>query len=207
MKYGGENPNRLALYKKLNLNPEKVYGLNQIHSQIVLVVDSNNPPSVEADGMISNDKNITLSVTVADCLPVYLIDNVSGAFGLVHSGWKGTGIVCNALNLMKQHYSTNPQDVTAILGPCIGVCCYKVDAERAAVFENNYGARSVKKDKDSFYLDLKEANKYILTQAGVINIMASEDCTCCDKRFGSFRREGEAYTRMTALLSFPSNLK
>ena len=211
MKDDGDNPNRLALYKKLNLNPELVYGLNQIHSRKVLVVDSDNPPfiktgafrhSIEADGMITNDKNITLSVTVADCLPVFLIDTVSGAFGVAHSGWKGTGIAVDALNLMKTVYNVNARDVAVVLGPCIGSCCYKVDAERAAIFERDFGAMSVRKDNDNdnFYLDLRKANVKLLTEAGVQKIEVCEDCTCCDERFGSFRREGEGYIRMIALI-------
>jgi copper oxidase (laccase) domain-containing protein len=86
MKLERENPNRQKLFKTLNLDAAKVYGLNQIHSQTVLVVDSNHPPVIEADGMVTNDKDITLSVTVADCLPVYLFDKATASFGIVHSG-------------------------------------------------------------------------------------------------------------------------
>ena len=202
MKYGQENLNRLALFKELKLNPKKVYGLNQIHSRKVLVVDSGNPPMTEADGMITNDKSIALSVTAADCLPVILLDTASGAVGIVHSGWKGTGIVIDALNLMKTTYNTNPRAVTAILGPCIGSCCYKVDKERASFFEKEFGQKSVRKENKNFYLDLKAANVKLLQDIGVQKISIYKECTCCDERFGSFRREGEGFTRMMALVGW-----
>jgi YfiH family protein len=199
MKYDKANQNRKALFAKLKLNPQNVYGLKQIHCRSVVLVDINNPPACEADGMITDDRNVTLSVTVADCLPVFLLDVKSGAFGLVHSGWKGTGIALNALNLMKERWGTESGGVAAILGPCIGSCCYKVDAERAAVFEKEFGNESVRKSGEDFYLDMKAANIRLLSDAGVKNIAVCEDCTFMDERLGSFRREGAQFTSMAAL--------
>jgi YfiH family protein len=209
MKYGRKNPNRQKLFNELEQKHKhmhmlkltaKVYGINQIHSQTVLPVDSENPPLIEADGMVTNDKDITLSVTVADCLPVFLLDVKTSSFGIVHSGWKGTGIVLSALALLTEKWKTNSADVAAVLGPCIGACCYKVDKERASVFEKDFGAESVRKDGGSFFLDLKLANIKLLKEAGVRNIAVCENCTFCDERLGSFRREGEKFTRMAAVL-------
>jgi len=201
MKYDRMNQNRQALFAKLKLNPENVYGLKQVHSHSVVLVDSNNPPACEADGMVTDDRNVTLSITVADCLSVFLLDTKSGVFALVHSGWKGTGIVLNALNLMKERWGTAPGDVATILGPCIGSCCYKVDAERAAVFEKEFGSESVRKSGGDFYLDMKAANIKLLSDTGVKNIAVCGDCTFTDKRLGSFRREGTCFTHMAALVN------
>jgi len=202
MKYGGQNQARPALAGGLGLDPSRVYGLQQVHSRTVLVVDRHNPPSVPADGMVCRDASIALSVTVADCLPVYLLDTESGAFGLVHSGWKGTGIALEALRLMRENWRTRPQAIAAVLGPCIDSCCYKVDADRAAAFEKEFGAESVRKTHEGdCYLDLKAANIRLLDSAGVRNIAVCNDCTFTDERLGSFRREGaQNYTRMAALV-------
>jgi YfiH family protein len=210
MKYSKQNPVRLALFDILAL--PLVYGLEQVHSRDVLAVDRNRPPAVSADGMVSADREIALSVTVADCMPVYLFDTESGAFGLVHSGWKGTGIALRALELMREHWRTRPEAVAAVLGPCIGSCCYKVDENRAAMFESKFGAIppgsaaenlalppvTLRNDTDC-RLDLKAANIRLLAAAGVRNIAVCGGCTFCDDRLGSFRREGaEHYTRMAA---------
>jgi YfiH family protein len=215
-----ENPARLALFAALGL--ERVYGFTQIHSRTVLEVDRYNHPAAAhpakfppaADGMVSRDRRIALSVTVADCLPVYLYDTESGAFGLVHSGWKGTGIALEALRLMAERWGTKPEAAAAVLGPCIDSCCYKVDTERAAFFEREFGADppglssadaallkpAVRRDGAGCYLDLKAANVRLLAGAGVRNIAVCADCTFTDERLGSFRREGEGYTRMAAIV-------
>ena len=199
--YPKQTPNRLALFGKLGLNADCVYGLKQIHSHTVIEVDRSNPPLISADGMICNDREIALSVIVADCLPVYLYDTESGAFGLAHSGWKGTGIVLEALRLMQERFSARPEAVAAILGPCIDSCCYKVDAARAKSFEKEFGETSVRKSGEDFYIDLKAANIRLLKNAGVRDIAVCGNCTFTDKRLGSFRREGHKdYTHMAALV-------
>jgi YfiH family protein len=210
MKIGEQEQNRRALFEELGLKPENVFGLKQIHSRNVLAVDGNNPlpAGTEGDGMITNDPNIALSVTVADCLPVFLLDAktkaakgaATGAFSLVHSGWKGTGIAAVALNLMKERYGSDIADIAAVLGPCIGPCCYKVDEVRAREFEKEFGSESVRKAAGEFFLDLKAANIKLLENAGVKNIAVCENCTFCDERLGSFRREGKGFVHMAAVV-------
>ncbi|MCL1991624.1 MAG: polyphenol oxidase family protein [Spirochaetes bacterium] len=198
---GGQNLQRLGLFEKAGLDPGSVCGLRQIHSQTVLEVSRESPPQESADGMVCNDRRLALSVTAADCLPVYLYDTESGAFGLVHSGWKGTGIVLQAIKMMGERFGSKPGSIAAVLGPCIDSCCYKVDAGRAAGFEKNFGAGAVRRADGDFYLALKTANIQLLEGAGVKHAALCSNCSFCDPRLGSFRREGaENYTLMAALL-------
>ncbi|MDR1250925.1 MAG: polyphenol oxidase family protein [Treponema sp.] len=217
MAYSVQNPARLALLKAVGLDPVRVYGLTQIHSRQVLAVDRQRPPDIPADGMVSGDRQISLSITAADCLPVYLLDTETGAFGLLHSGWRGTGIAVQALKCMAKHWGTKPEAIAAVLGPCLDSCCYKVDEERAVAFDQKFGAvlpelaakdaalfkpvtrREERMEGVSWYLDLKAANIRLLAASGVRNIAVCGDCTFTDERLGSFRREGREYTRMAAL--------
>ena len=198
--------NRHLVFNELNLKEEQVFSISQVHSRIVLAADTKTRPLGCGDGLVTNDSNIILSVLVADCLPVYLYDTESGAFGIVHSGWKGTGIVAEAINLMKEKFVTNPCDIAAVLGPCIGCCCYKVDAERADFFKKEFGIESVRKSNEDFFLDLKAANIKLLKDIGVNNIAVCNNCTFCDERLGSFRREGAQFTHMVAMIYTEGNL-
>jgi YfiH family protein len=214
---GGLNsPVRDRFYRSLGLEPERVYACVQVHSREVLEVDrrcSNHGPA--ADGMISRDPGVILSVTVADCMPVYLYDTAGGGFGLVHSVWRGTGIVLAALELMADRWGTRPGEVAAVLGPAIRGCCYRVDEERARSFEAEFGGPGgayplgnvIRRTGETpegggtsaWYLDLPAANARLLANAGVRNIAVCGNCTFTDPNFGSFRREGPNYTRMAAL--------
>ncbi|MDR0629148.1 MAG: polyphenol oxidase family protein [Treponema sp.] len=196
---------RHRLYRSLGLDPMQVFTCTQVHSQEVLVLE---PESLregpQADGMISGDPQGCLAITVADCLPVYLYDTESGGFGLVHSGWKGTGIALKALQLMEARWHTRPEAVAAVLGPCIGACCYRVDAERARAFDHEFGgplgAYPLGPVVKGAALDLQAANARLLVNAGVRHIAWCRDCTFTDERLGSFRREGPSYTAMAALV-------
>jgi hypothetical protein len=158
--------------------------------------------TVEADGMITDGPDTVLSVTVADCLPIFLLDTASGAFGLVHSGWKGTGIVLEALRAMRARYGTLPRNVTATIGPGIGACCYRVAEERAAFFAGQFGTATVVRHQDGRpSLDLREANIALLRTAGVEELTVVNDCTSCTEALGSYRRQGpESYTLMLACI-------
>ena len=199
----------ISLCGNPGLDQKRIAFLKQIHSREVLEVESNNlHHGWEADGLITRDRSVYLSVNVGDCLPVYLYDSDSRGFGLLHSGWKGTGIAANAINLMKEKWGTRPEAIAAVLGPCIRSCCYRVDEERARAFEAEFGGNELPlgpvtiKKEDGYYLDMQAANAGLLVKAGVRNIAVCENCTFTDIRLGSFRREGNDYTRMTALLGF-----
>jgi polyphenol oxidase len=194
-------PHRSRLFDSLGFASNRVYALRQVHSQGVVVVGAGDAPDpMEADGMITDRTDVLLTVTVADCLPIMLFDTRTGAFGLVHSGWKGTGIAADAVRLMGKTFGTWPNDVRATIGPGIGACCYAVHEDRAHGFAAEFGADVVTRLADGRpALDLRAANVSLLTSAGVEDITVVSDCTCCTSSLGSFRRQGpQDYTLMLA---------
>ena len=194
-----ENPNRIKFFENF-LSPEKkVVPIQLLHSKIVLAVENeNDTKNMHADGIITCNKNLVPVVTVADCMPIYLHDPKTGCFGVLHSGWKGTGIVVEALKLAKEKYGAEPSDFCVTIGPHIKSCCYKVDKERADFFTTEIDSCCVEKiDDNTYFLSLEKANIFLLERIGVkkenIKIMGS--CTNCSKDkngmpiYGSFRRE------------------
>jgi YfiH family protein len=209
----GHYPIREKFYRLQGYDAPLCYACTQVHSRKVVLVNkhtANDYP--EGDGLLTLDSSIALSVTVADCLPIFLYDTKSGAMGMLHSGWKGTGIVKVALELMRKSFGTEAKNIAAVLGPCIQSCCYQVDEERANQFEAEFSSlkssyplgavtkRITADNQNQYYLNLQAANAALLEEAGVENLAYTEDCTFMDKRFGSFRREGKNYTRMAALV-------
>jgi YfiH family protein len=217
-----ETERRNAFLQQIGVDPAKTYACSQTHSRNVAVADcghsGGHPARIlyDADGLASGAdsgaNSVYLSVTVADCLPVYMFDAESGAFSVVHSGWKGTGIVLNALKSMNAE--THPETVCAVLGPCICGDCYHVDEDRRRVFEAQFGHEA--NDSSAEYplggvvkgdcLDLKAVNAALLANAGVRNIAYCENCTFTDERLGSFRREGENFTKMMAVIGRSSHV-
>jgi hypothetical protein len=197
-------PDRRQLLSSLEVREDRVFAIHQVHSTRVIVVDHQEPESlitVEADGMVSSRPDAVLTTSVADCLPIFLADEATGAFGLVHSGWKGTGIVLEAIRVMTEAFGTSPRNVVAAIGPGIGPCCYTVQQDRYEKFRVEFGDAAVTRGPSGdFRLDLKTANMTLLEAAGVYRIVVTADCTCCSPALGSFRREGQGFSRMLAFI-------
>lgn len=173
---------------------DSVSSLKQIHSNLVLLADR---PGVlgEADALITNLPGLAISIRTADCYPILLADARNRAIAAIHAGWRGTAsqIVVKALERMQQEFGTQAGDVSAAIGPGIGVCCYEVGDEVARQFGHT----------GQTHLNLCSENRKQLEAAGVPhqNIEASDVCTFCDaERFFSYRREKEKAGRMTSYI-------
>lgn len=174
---------------------------SQTHSRTVYTVDAGWENGREGDGLVTASSHAVLLVSVADCMPILLFDPESGARGICHSGWRGTGIVREAVELMTGKLGCRLESLVVVLGPSIGECCYTVDPERWREFRNQWGSRAVSRSSHNRTLSLMGANLNILEELGVGRIFQVEYCTACNHQFGSFRREGTEYTRMVAYIA------
>lgn len=202
-RWNEENSNRDSFLRRLaenkralNSAAKKIVPLELIHSKIVYGLKSGDETfGKQGDGMITRNRNLIPVVTVADCVPIYFYDTESRAFGIVHSGWKGTGIIADAISLAKKNYGANEKNILVAIGAHIKNCCYTVDEARAKFFADAFGADCIKKiderDGERFILSLECANLAVLEKIGILeeNIVVAKNCTCCDSAFGSFRRE------------------
>ena len=87
---------------------------------------------------------------------------------------------------MTEEFGSDPADIIAVIGPAIGFCCYEVDTpvyeEFACLTELKpaYFTRMLGHGK--YLIDLKETNRRMLMEAGLlsINISISDVCTKCN---------------------------
>ncbi|MCM1309121.1 MAG: peptidoglycan editing factor PgeF [Butyrivibrio sp.] len=146
------------------------------------------------DGLVTNTAGIALVITCADCVPVFLVDPVRRAIGLVHSGWRGTvqNIAGAAVKRLAELYGSAPRGIKAFIGPSVCGNCYEVGEDVAERFAEHYGEdaflngilKPIEPYKGKFLLNLHAANKINLTGAGVPaeNIGVTDICTCCNPR-------------------------
>lgn len=202
-RYGKDNARRTAFLGEAGISGERLVGIELAHSRSVLYAEKQKDVLWrKADGLFTRSEGACLAVTVADCMPIFFHDRSTGAFGVLHSGWKGTGIALVALRALRARYGSRAQDVAFILGPHIGPCCYEVEAERAVQFMEEQGPEAAECREGRWYLDLGAANEALLRRSGVQDIARERSCTACDRRLGSFRRQGKAgFTRMMAGLA------
>jgi hypothetical protein len=82
------------------------------------------------------EPGILLSVRIADCLPVLLVDPERRAIAAVHAGWRGAlaRLLEKAVGDLRQTFGSDPGQVIAALGPSIRACCYDVGEEVVEAF-------------------------------------------------------------------------
>lgn len=205
------NPNRETI---LSLSGLTLVPVQLDHTHIVYdVKKAGDTDGKIGDGIITKNRGLVPTVTVADCMPLYLYDPNSGVFGIVHSGWKGTGIVVDAISLAAKNYGARTEDFCIVLGPHIHDCCYIVNEERTDWFAANFTPECVRPLEPGievswnngggplFRLSLEKANLAAIKKAGVPdeNVWVHPACTCCYKDpergefiYGSNRRETTA---------------
>ena len=160
------------------------------------------------DGLITDQREVTLVTFHADCVPLFFLDPVRRAIGLAHAGWKGTvsGIAAAALEAMKEAFGSQPEDMLVGIGPSICGKCYEVDMPVIKRLKENIGFWrdvTVSLGKGKFLFDLQRTNRALLCSAGVKdeNITESGLCTRCNEElFYSYRREGKNTGSLAALL-------
>ena len=210
-RWNENNPNRKAVLGVLE-SRGKLVPVQLDHTHIVYDVNEEGDTAEKiGDGIITTNRSLIPTVTVADCMPLYLYDPVTGLFGIVHSGWKGTGIAVDAIKLAEKNYGARACDFCVVLGPHIRDCCYIVNKERADWFAQNFTPDCVRPLESGVQVDwnsgggplyrlsLEKANLAALEKAGVPaeNIRVHPACTCCTKVggqyiYGSNRRETKA---------------
>lgn len=166
----------------------------------------------DVDGLITDVPGITLVTFYADCVPLYLVDQVHHAIGLSHSGWRGTvrrmGQV--TMDAMKEAFGTRPEDVTACIGPSICRDCFEVGEEVAEAFADAFDPQyrdalyRANEKPGKYQLDLWKANEIIFQEAGVPKeqIHTTNICTMCNSDYlFSHRRVGEERGNLAAFLS------
>jgi polyphenol oxidase len=186
--------NRERFLNKLGLSEKNVIGVNSIHGDNIVIVTKEDRGNFidNTDGLITNDKNVYLSITVADCLPIVIFDPQKEIIGLIHCGWKGLekNITVKAIKKMEVNFGVNPKELLAGIGPGIGVCHFEVKKDFPSKFKS-YPETIIKKDGKS-YIDLKLIAKRQLEEAGIKpeSIDVSPVCTYCHAgKYFSYRKD------------------
>lgn len=183
----------------------------------------------ERDGIYTNEPGVALVCFSADCTPILLHDPVRHAAAAVHAGWRGTakGIAARCVEAMVRDFGTDPTDLEAAVGPCIGPCCFETGPEVPEAMRNALGPEaerfirrdgtlppalpgkghsehseeSVPQKGEKYHLDLKGLNALWLRRMGVTKIDLSSDCTRCQPdRFWSHRLTGQARGSLAAII-------
>jgi polyphenol oxidase len=171
---------------------------NQVHGIEVMTVGAGRGwTHVEGiDGWVTTTPGTFLTVTVADCIPVYLAVPGRGV-ALLHAGWRGTAAGILGVGLTRLLEATGSASADVIMHCGVGICgdCYEVGSE----VMTGCGVPHV--GSGPWHVDLRDCLVDQAAALGVGLVTASSWCSAHDRvRFYSHRASRGTDGRMVAYL-------
>lgn len=188
--------NRRRMAAALDVAPERLLTLHQIHSPDVVVATEpwSSTARPRGDAMVTKVPGIALGVTAADCGPVLMVDPKTRVIGAAHAGWKGalTGVLEATIDAMEEQGAAR-DNVIVGLGPMLRQRNYEVGMEFVERFEqadaDNARFFSSASRHGHAMFDLPGYIHARLAAAGVLMVDDIDLCTYADEdSFFSYRR-------------------
>jgi YfiH family protein len=171
---------------------------NQVHGVELMTLDSGHGwiQVEKIDGWITTQPGILLTVTIADCVPVYLVAPGHGV-ALLHAGWRGTagGILSRGVECLSSATKSAAPQIVMHCG--VGICgeCYEVGSE---VMD---GCGVPAEGKGPWHLDLREQLVGEASALGLGVVSSSTWCSAHDRaEFYSHRASHGTDGRMVAYM-------
>lgn len=182
--------------KACNINQDSFVCGAQVHGTYVHIATKENlrpaygpGEMVQADGYVTKEKNVPISIFTADCVPVLLEDSKNNVIGAVHAGWRSAVGDIEKVAIDKMLFlGATTQNIHIAIGPAIDKCCFEVGEEVIETINNLLSISSdhsnifyTKKTNGKYMLDLRGAVKERFLQLGICekNIELVGECTMC----------------------------
>ena len=183
---------RRELRKHLPAEPQ---WLRQVHGTAVAF-----PPQAEqlsvADAAVVRTAGTVGAVMVADCMPVFFVDERGTTVAVAHAGWRG--LAAGVLEATVDAMAVSPGRLMAWLGPAIGPQAYEVGDDVFGSFTEKQ--TFVAHRPGHWLLDLYALAREKLERCGLKRIYGGGFCTYSEaERFFSYRRSRTG-ARMAAVI-------
>ncbi|MCI2057945.1 MAG: peptidoglycan editing factor PgeF [Oscillibacter sp.] len=200
----------------IGADPRRAVLSKQVHEATVRICDSGDAGKglyaqrdYTADALVTREKDLPLTVFSADCGILLLYDPAAHSAGAVHAGWRGcaAGIAEKTVGVMTDAFGTEPRNLLAAIGPCIGPCCFETDADVPDAMRASLGREAepyLTRRGPKWHVDLAGLNRRWLLRAGLLPEHIDECglCTACrPDLFWSYRKMGDARGAQVAMIA------
>ena len=186
--------NRRIFFESKSIDPNDVVTAGLVHSNRVVSVFKKDRGKIipQTDGLATSESKVFVSITIADCVPIYFYDSIKQVVCIVHAGLKGilSGIVKNSIELLQGEFQTSANNLLVGLGPSIKKRNYDISKYDKSLVKGYEDFVSLEQGKK--LIDLQAIIKAQLTVLGVKsdNIETDPACTFEEKEtYFSHRRD------------------
>ena len=183
--------NRKRFFTARRLTDDNIVAAHLTHgTQVAVVTQSSAGFILNTDALVTKEAGMVLTITGADCFPVYFEEKRKGIIGIAHCGWRGivAGIIPNTIQEIL-NLGGIIDDVYITIGPGICKNHFEVQPEDLEPFAN---VPTAILSGETVTVNLK---KIIIAQAREQGIQRKhmtdqKECTYCDEaKYFSYRRD------------------
>lgn len=198
--------NRVALASAMGFDSERAITMHQVHGAEVVAVGPDDGTGAftgsldgvgQADACVTSAPGVALLAMGADCPVILAWRADAGGAAAIHAGWRG--LVAGVVEAGIAALGGERDAVHAVVGPHVGPCCYPVDDGLRGRMAEAFGSHVVRGQA----VDLGACTAVALERAGVPVMRRGHAgrCTSCDdRRFFSYRRDGQATGRQAGVI-------
>ena len=192
-----ENPlpenvaNRKRFLEANNLGGRKIVVARLVHGSNVEKVDAGSEYFIpDTDALVTRTPEILLTLTGADCFPVYFEEKIAGIIGLAHCGWRGIvdGIIEKTVAAIVE-MGGKAENIVLTIGP--GICEKHFEIKEDVLPSFSEYPEFIFRNKN-VTVDLKGIIKKQADEVGIVsaNISDTNECTyCLSEKYFSYRRD------------------
>ena len=197
---------RKAFFEALGLDGKQMAVANLVHGTRVAVINRHSPYiSPETDALVTKDEDTILTLTGADCFPVYFEEKQAGVIGLAHCGWRGivAGILPETIAAIKKT-GGKESNITVTFGP--GICAKHFEIQEDVLSSFAEYSEYISRDT-GIHVDLKGIMRKQIQSLGILpeKIIDYGECTyCLTEKYFSYRRDKPEYmeTQLAYIVQF-----
>ncbi|MFZ2299931.1 MAG: peptidoglycan editing factor PgeF [Candidatus Moraniibacteriota bacterium] len=184
--------NRKRFFSEQGIASDGVVSAELVHgTEVAIVSDTSQTVILGTDALVTKEKKLFLSVTVADCLPVFFYDPMARVIGIAHAGWRGIvgGVIGKTVDAMIE-CGAKQIDICVAFGPNIQKCHFEIGTDILSQFAGY--EQYILERNAGIFVDLQGIAKEQLKKSGISgkNIEKSLLCTFCEpEKFFSHRRD------------------
>ncbi len=184
--------NRKRYFAKNGISIDDVVSAEIVHGTKIAVVTSENKGQILSwvDGLITNETGLFLSVTIADCVPIYFYDPVKKVIWIAHAWWRWitNDITKSMIDSFVNEYNSKVSDIKVYVGPHIQKCHFEIKNDIVDNFDNEFVLRENETIKVDLLWIIRDKLEKLWVKSE--NISSSEECTYCESdKYFSYRRD------------------
>lgn len=183
---------RERFFQQVCTTTDKIVAAEIVHGATAQLVHKESQEYIpQVDALITKDTQVMLSVTIADCIPVFFYESEVKLIGIAHCGWRGivAGIINNTVMKLLEA-GAKVENLHVALGPGINQCHFEIGDDVLHQFADF--SDFVSRSDGKIFVDLKGIIRRQLDNCGVHSeaIEENSDCTVEDEqKYFSFRRD------------------